>query len=374
MATAPTVHGSHSTHKVEPRRANQPTPSLFPLVPNHGDTDSQATRDSSGTLELPAPSAGIARLAATSPLSAAKRGTEYFLLPVKSILNRCDSERVPFGWTVNPYRGCEFGCVYCYARYTHEFMELDGADFERKIYVKQNAAWLAGRDLAEKDISGEHIAIGTATDPYQPAEGEFHNTRAILERMARREGLSVSITTKSDRVVNDIDLLRQIAERSSIFINLSLTTLRPRLARLLEPRAPRPDLRLAAVRKLRDAGLAAGVLAMPMLPGITDRDADLDALAHAAADAGAQWFATNAVFLMPSAQKQFFPFLEKRWPKLARRYREWYAKNAYAPEEYRKQLAVRVAALRQKYNLGSRQDRTERPSTEAQLPLTLFRA
>jgi len=374
MATAPTVHGSHSTQKVEPRRANQPTPSLFPLVPSHGDTDSQATRDSSGTLELPAPSAGIARLAATSPLSAAKRGTEYFQLPVKSILNRCDSERVPFGWTVNPYRGCEFGCVYCYARYTHEFMELDGADFERKIYVKQNAAWLAGRDLAEKDISGEHIAIGTATDPYQPAEGEFHNTRAILERMARREGLSVSITTKSDRVVNDIDLLRQIAERSSIFINLSLTTLRPRLARLLEPRAPRPDLRLAAVRKLRDAGLAAGVLAMPILPGITDRDADLDALAHAAADAGAQWFATNAVFLMPSAQKQFFPFLEKRWPKLARRYRDWYAKNAYAPEEYRKQLSARVAALRQKYNLGSRQDRTERPSTEPQLPLTLFGA
>jgi DNA repair photolyase len=115
------------------------------------------------------------------------------------------------------------------------------------------------------------------------------------------------------------------------------------------------------------------VLAMPMLPGITDGEADLDALAHAAADAGAQWFATNAVFLMPSAQKQFFPFLDKRWPKLARRYREWYAKNAYAPEEYRKQLAARVAALRQKYNLGSRQDRTERPSTERQLRLTLFR-
>ena len=149
-------------------------------------------------------------------MSAAKRGTEYFLLPVKSILNRCDSERVPFGWTVNPYRGCEFGCVYCYARYTHEFMDLDGADFERKIYVKEHAGWLAGRDLAEEDVAGEHIAIGTATDPYQPAEGEFHATRAILERMAQREGLSVSITTKSDRVVGDIDLLQKIAARSTL--------------------------------------------------------------------------------------------------------------------------------------------------------------
>jgi DNA repair photolyase len=316
---------------------------------------------------LPAPSAGIARLAASSPLSAAKRGTEYFLLPVRSILNRCDSERVPFGWTVNPYRGCEFGCVYCYARYTHEYMELDGADFERKIYVKEHAGWLAGRDLAEEDVSGQHIAIGTATDPYQPAEGEFHATRAILERMAKREGLSVSITTKSDRVVSDLDLLREIAARSSLSINLSMTTLRPRLARLLEPRAPRPDLRLAAVRKLRDAGLEAGVLAMPMLPGLTDGEADLDALARAAAEAGAQWFAASAVFLMPSAQKQFFPFLEKRWPKLARRYREWYSKNAYAPEEYRKQLSARVAALRQKHGLGARPDRAERPAAERQL-------
>src|SRR5580658_120175 len=225
MATAPTVHGSHSTHKVEPRRANQPTPSLFPLVPNHGDTDSQATRDSSGTLELPAPSAGIARLAATSPLSAAKRGTEYFLLPVKSILNRCDSERVPFGWTVNPYRGCEFGCVYCYARYTHEFMELDGADFERKIYVKQETGAHARRDLKMEKVQGEHIAIGTATDPYQPAEREFGATRAILEQMAARRGLSISITTKSDQVVRDLDLLLRIAERSQISVNMSITTM-----------------------------------------------------------------------------------------------------------------------------------------------------
>lgn len=297
---------------------------------------------------------GIARLAASSPLVDEKRDTEYFLLPVKSILNRCDSERVPFRWTVNPYRGCEFGCRYCYARYTHEFMELDGAEFERKIYVKENAGRLAARDLALEDVYGEHIAIGTATDPYQPAEKEFGATRAILEKMAEREGLSVSITTKSNQVVRDIDLLRRIKEKSSLSVNLSITTLRPRLARLLEPRAPRPDLRMDAVRRLSEAGIEAGVFAMPVLPGLTDREEDLEGIASAARDAGARWFAGSVLFLMPSSQRIFLPFVEKKFPKLAGRYREWYSRNAYAPEAYRKEMSALFAGLRTKYGLGSR--------------------
>jgi DNA repair photolyase len=283
-----------------------------------------------------------------------KRQTEYYLLPVKSVLNRCTSERVPFPWTVNPYRGCEFGCRYCYARYTHEFMELDPEDFERKIYVKANAGELAAQEVAAPGIRGQHIAIGTATDPYQPAEDEFGATRAVLEAMARESGLSVSITTKSNRVVRDIDLLQRIGERSSISVNLSVTTLHQRLARRLEPRAPRPDLRLAAVTRLREAGIAAGVFAMPILPGITDKESDLDALARAARDAGAQWLAAGVVFLMPSSLGVFLPFLEEEFPKLARRYREWYTRNAYAPETYRKEISERFAALRAKYGLGSR--------------------
>jgi DNA repair photolyase len=275
-------------------------------------------------------------------------------LPVRSILNHCDSERVPFAWTVNPYRGCEFGCQYCYARYTHEYMDLDSADFERKIYVKQDCGPLAGRDLATEKVQGEHIAIGTATDPYQPAEREYGATRAILEQMVLRRGLSVSITTKSNQVVRDLDLLLRIAEHSSVQVNLSITTLRRRLARMLEPRAPRPDLRLEAVRELRKAGIASGVLAMPVLPGLTDSEADLDALARAARDAGAQWFAARVVFLMPAAQKQFLPFIEAKFPKLAPRYREWFKDSNYAPEAYSREISARVAALRKKYNLGSR--------------------
>ena len=299
---------------------------------------------------------GIARLAASSPRAEAKRGTEYFLLPVKSILNQCDSTKVPFRWTVNPYRGCEFGCHYCYARYTHEYMELDGAEFETKIYVKKDAAALVERDLATEKIWGEHIAIGTATDPYQPAEKDFGATRAILEKMAEREGLSLSITTKSDRVVYDLDLLRKISEKSSLTVNLSITTPRARLARLLEPRAPRPDLRFAAVKKLRQGGIAAGVFAMPILPGLTDGEEDLDALAREARDAGAQWFAGRVLFLMPSSWKAFLSFLQPKFPKLAHRYREWYKGYGDMPLEYRKNMAARFEALRQKYSLGVRPD------------------
>ena len=354
--------------KIRTSLRKRSTPTLFPDVPPTWDSGP-------GSLPPPGPAperVGIARLAFSSPRAGAKRGAEYFLLPVRSILNHCDSERVPFSWTVNSYRGCEFGCQYCYARYTHEFMDLDGADFERKIFVKQNAGALAARDLSIKKIQGEHIAIGTATDPYQPAEREYGVTRAILERMAERQGLSISITTKSDQVMRDVDLLRRIAEHSNVSVNLSITTLRTRLARLLEPRAPRPDLRMNAVRDLRQAGISAGVFAMPILPGITDGREDLDALARAARDAGAQWFGASVLFLMPAAQKQFFPFLDAKFPKLARRYREWFSRSNHVPETYRQEMMARVAALRKKYGLGSRPVEMARPAENSgQLSLGL---
>ncbi len=296
---------------------------------------------------------GLGRLAGSAPRAELKRGTEYFLLPVKSILNHCDSDRVPFEWTVNPYRGCEFGCRYCYARYTHEFMDLGGGEFASKIFIKQNAGFIFARDLASHDAS-KHIAIGTATDPYQPAERGHGNTRSILEKIAAREGLSLSITTKSNLILRDLGLLTHISKNSSLSINISVTTLRTRLARLLEPRAPRPDLRLAAVRALRDAGIRAGVFALPVLPGLTDRPEDLDALARAARDAGALWLGGGALFLMPSAYKEFLPFLEEKFPKLVKGYRKWYARNAYAPEDYRRKLSALFASLREKYSLASR--------------------
>ncbi len=358
--------------------ADCPPPTSFEAVP-HG----LAGRVDGRTRDAAVPLVGIARLAACSPPAESHRKSaerpEYFLLPVKSILNRCDSARVPFDWTINPYRGCEFGCLYCYARYTHEYMELDGGEFERKIYVKKDAGPLLAYDVAHKysyasESTGgekpEHIAIGTATDPYQPAEREYGVTRACLEELSKREGLSISVITKSNQIVRDIDLFKRIAERSELALNITVTTLRPRLARLLEPRAPRPDLRIAAVRQLSEAGLRVGVSASPLIPGITDREGELEAVAEAAHNAGAQWFWSGVLFLMPSSAKQFLPFIRQKFPRLTKQYEEWYAKEAYAPEKYRKTIAERVARLRQKYGFDSRPQRdTQRTTPYAQMKL-----
>jgi len=335
------------------------------------------------TQDAAVPLVGIARLAASSPPAESHRKSaerpEYFLLPVKSILNRCDSARVPFDWTINPYRGCEFGCLYCYARYTHEYLELDGSDFERKIFVKKDASPLLAYDVNHKysyasESSGgekpEHIAIGTATDPYQPAEREYGVTRACLEELSKREGLTISVITKSNQIVRDIDIFKKIAERSELSLNITITTLRIRLARLLEPRAPRPDLRIAAVRQLSEAGLRVGVSASPLIPGITDREGELEAVAEAAHIAGAQWFWSGVLFLMPSSAKQFLPFIREKFPRLTKQYEGWYTKEAYAPEKYRKQIAERVARIKQRYGFDSRPQRdTQRTTRCAQMKL-----
>jgi DNA repair photolyase len=331
-----------------------------------------------------APLVGIARLASISPSAPTRRKSEerpeYFLLPVKSILNKCESGRVPFDWTINPYRGCEFACKYCYARYTHEFMELDGQAFEKKIFVKKDAAVLLTREIATKysfavgrEGVPEHICIGTATDPYQPAEKEYGVTRACLEELAGHEGLSVSIVTKSNLITRDIDVLQEISKRSRLFVDITVTTLRPRLARLLEPRAPRPDLRLAAIRKLRDAGISVGTLASPLLPGITDREGELEALAAAAKEAGALWIASGVLFLMPSSAKQFLPFLREKFPRLIRQYESWYARNAYAPEPYRQKIAARLTRIKTQLGFSFRPwEQLRRPVAPApQLSLAL---
>ena len=192
---------------------------------------------------------GIARLAAEGDSLREGHNVDYFTLPTRSLLNRVVSRRnLPFTWAINPYRGCEFACKYCYARYTHEFMELSDDDFEHKIYVKQHAANLLRQEL-KKVKPGEEIAIGTATDPYQPAERRYEITRALLEEFARHRGLELGIVTKSNLVLRDAALLREISRHNRLFVNLTVTTVSTDLARILEPRAPRPDLRLEAVRQ-----------------------------------------------------------------------------------------------------------------------------
>jgi DNA repair photolyase len=317
---------------------------------------------------------GIARLAAEGESLREGHDIEYFTLPARSLLNRCNVPRMPFTWTINPYRGCEFACKYCYARYTHEFMEMrDAVDFERKIYVKQHAADLLRRDL-RRVKPGEEIAIGTATDPYQPAERRYEITRAVLEEMARHQGLDIGIVTKSNLILRDVALLQQVSEHNQLYVNITITTLNTDLARLLEPRAPRPDLRLDAMRKLNQNGVAAGVICAPVLPEITDSPRDLEALVRATAEAGGRYIFANPLFLKPCSAAVFLPFLAREFPHLVESYRERYESQAFLPKAYAKRISDLMAQLRRKYgivNAYERYDRREqsRPLTDSQLSL-----
>jgi DNA repair photolyase len=300
---------------------------------------------------------GIARLASEGESLRLGHEVEYFTLPVRSLLNRCTGVRMPFTWTINPYRGCEFACKYCYARYTHEFMELrDGVDFEQKIFVKQHAADLLRQELRQVK-AGEEIAIGTATDAYQPAERRFEVTRAILEELARHRGLEIGIVTKSNLVLRDIEVLQQIAANNRLYVNITITTLKTELARILEPRAPRPDLRMEAVQKLNQAGISAGVSCAPLMPGITDSPRDLEALVRATAEAGGKHIFANPLFLKPCSAAVFLPFLEKEFPQLVETYRKRYKHGAFLPASYGKPLSQLMARLRKKYGIRSDYDR-----------------
>ncbi len=295
---------------------------------------------------------GIARMAASSPKLRDRAEIQYFALEARSTLNRESSGRMPFAWTINPYRGCEFGCKYCYARYTHEFMEMwDGKDFERKIYAKVNAPELLRAELREARDKGFPIALGTATDPYQPAEKQFDITRRMLQVFADFEGLEFSITTKGVLILRDLDLLQVISRKHRFSVHVTVTTTDEHLARLLEPRAAPPAKRLEAVKALAAAGIHVGVNAMPILPGLNDSNESLEGLARSARDAGAKFLYGNVLFLMPSAMKQFMPFLEEEFPHLVRRYRRLYARSAYLNGEYKEQMMKLVAELRTRYGL-----------------------
>ena len=315
---------------------------------------------------------GIARLASEGESIREGHNVEYFTLPTKSLLNRCVSNRaMPFTWTINPYRGCEFGCRYCYARYTHEFMEMrDGMEFEQKIYVKQHAASLLRQEL-RRVKSHEPIALGTATDPYQPAERRYEITRAILEEFARHRGYELGIVSKSNLMVRDLDVLRQVAESNSLSVHITITTLNTDLARILEPRAPRPDLRLDAVRTLAQAGLRVGISCSPVIPGITDSPAELEALIAAAADSGSDYVFANPLFLKPCSAAIFLPFLEQNFPHLVENYRQRYQDRAFLPPAYAKRLSELIRRLREKYKL-TRADRRERSAFATKWPAQIF--
>lgn len=295
---------------------------------------------------------GIARLAKEAEVLDEKRRVEYRELATRRFIGRASGNRVPFDWTINPYRGCEFGCKYCYARYAHEFMELrEPEQFEQQIFVKSFNPNSFRRELA-RIPRAEAIALGTATDPYQPAERRYCVTRSILEVIAEDRGRRIGICTKSDLVSRDLELLTSIAEHNFVHVSITVTTMDEALARILEPFAPRPSLRLAAMRKLTEAGIQMSVMACPVMPLINDSYENLRAVGQAAAEAGARSLHGNVLFLKSCAQKAFFPMLEAKFPHLVRRYRERYENGSgFLCGPYVEAIGRRLERVREETNL-----------------------
>lgn len=294
---------------------------------------------------------GLARHAHAGDTLQQKRAVEYRDLQTVHLLNRCTGTRVPFEWTINPYRGCEFGCKYCYARYTHEFLEYrDSQDFERLIFAKN---WDAGsfRQQLRQVKSSHWIALGTATDPYQPAERRFRLTRRILEVFAPLSGYNLGITTKSDLVARDADLLADFAVRNRIRVTLTITTADAALARSLEPMAPRPELRFAAVHTLSRAGVDCGVALSPLMPGINDSPSSIDRVASHAKSAGAHYLMGHPVFLRPSARAVFLPFVDDRFPSLSQAYRRHFSRWSRIQGEYPERIKNAIREVRARYGL-----------------------
>jgi DNA repair photolyase len=305
---------------------------------------------------------------APPPVLGDQKDIRYFGTDARSILNSPVATGMPF-WSINPYVGCAFGCAYCYARYAHRYvaerlvssgpagdvMRDQLADlppwlaFERRIFVKREAPALLARDLRRASrldaLRRETVVIGTATDPYQPAERRFRLTRGILEVLAEQRGLSVTIITKSPLVTRDLDVLLRVAARSSLSVHVSLITVDRDLARRLEPRAPTPEARLRAIRRLRQGGIDVGVNVMPVLPGITDAPHLLDALVRAVARADASYLGACALRLQSAARQRYLPFIEAEFPHLAARYRTAYARSHYVGERDRRGLREHFGRL-----------------------------
>jgi DNA repair photolyase len=313
-----------------------------------------------------------------------QRDIVYLDAAARSVLNPPASTGIGC-WSINPYVGCAFGCAYCYARYAHRYvMERAGVPndsamppwlaFERRVLVKRDAPALVRRALGGGSaryrplLAGEEaLVIGTATDPYQPAERRFGVTRGVLQALAEHAGLHVVIITKSPLVTRDVDLLRRVADRSRLSVHVSLITLDRALARRIEPRAPTPESRLRAIERLAAAGVTVGVNVMPVLPGITDDPAALDALFARAAAAGARDIGAAVLQLKPAARERYLPWIASEFPALAARYRATYAHSDDAGERYRAGLRRHTERLAARYALRVREYRRDEPTKAALL-------
>ena len=279
-------------------------------------------------------------------------GLTFHEVRARSALNQVPGESaVPFRWTINPYRGCSHSCVYCFARSTHEWLELDsGRDFDTQIVVKTNLVDVLRRELARPSWGREHVALGTNTDPYQRAEGRYRLMPGVIRALAG-SGTPFSILTKGTLARRDVPLLAAASREVPIGLGVSMAIWDGALHAALEPGAPSPRARLDLVRAITDAGLPCGVFLAPVLPGLTDGRAELDAAIGAIAAAGATGVTVLPLHLRPGAREWFTAWLAREHPRLVPRYRQLYRRGAYVPAEYRTWLAERVAPLLARHGL-----------------------
>jgi DNA repair photolyase len=272
------------------------------------------------------------------------RGIAFIESEAKSIINRVPGNWLPFNWTINPYRGCSHSCTYCFARPTHTYLDMNaGRDFETKIVVKVNAPEVLRRELGAKRWKGEHIAMGTNTDPYQRAEGRYRLMRGILQALIDHRN-PFSILTKGTLILRDVDLLQAAAEVTTVSAAFSIGTLDELVWRETEPGTPHPKARVDAIRTLTEAGIPTGVLMAPVLPGLSDRPEQLRAVVEACLDAGATHVSPILLHLRPGVREEFLPWLEEHHPDLVPRYLEMYG-QPYGPKADRDALGRAVASM-----------------------------
>jgi DNA repair photolyase len=280
-------------------------------------------------------------------------GMTFFEVRARSIINRVPgASRVPFEWTINPYRGCTHACVYCFARDSHTYLDLDaGEDFDRKVVVKVNAGELLRRELAAPGWRGDHIAMGTNVDCYQRAEGRYVLMRKILAAL-RDFANPFSVLTKGTLILRDLDLLRQAAAVTDVGLAVSVGFVDEALWRSVEPGTPSPGRRLDVVRQLSGAGFAVGVLMAPILPGLADGDASIEATVAAIAAAGAASVTPLPLHLRPGAREWYGRWLAREHPALVPRYRDLYGRGSYAPKDYQREVTARVRAAADRAGVG----------------------
>jgi DNA repair photolyase len=281
------------------------------------------------------------------------RGMTFYEVQAKSIVSKVPAaSMVPFTHTINPYRGCQHSCVYCFARNTHTYLDLDaGQDFNSRVIVKVNAPELLRAKLSSRGWAGEHIAMGTNVDCYQRAEGRYELMRGIIAAL-RDARNPFSILTKGTLILRDLDLLLESAEVTDVGLNVSAGFVDKDLWRAIEPGTPAPQRRLDACAALNDAGLRCGVLMGPVVPYLCDSPAQLEAAVRQAAAAGAAHVTPIVLHLRPGAREWFLGWLREAHPDLVPRYAELYGRGAYARKDYQARISAEVRELARRYGIG----------------------